>query len=584
MDERGAALAPLGAGEGRSEVRGAPGRRMGLDDLAPAQHRGGSARGVGRAADGGRDEGRDRRGFSRHPVLVAPAGEPVEGGDRGVEASSVGRLLARPQAGEAPDRGGDRLDLVGGGERAGGGAGACAGAERPAVRQVEQVAVQAAGRAGRPLGHRTEEAVEVVAMQVRSVAVARATGGAGRHERQRRRLLEGSGGDMGRGVGERIRVVERGRQPAVDREPAHEGPVAGEAGMALGVGGAAVRHQPPGGALVHLRDELGVSPAQRRPQQVGEQGVVAVPPVIGRVGEEHARPLEVLQPLARLVVGGQQRRQVGGEALGHAGAEQEVLDGRVLAIEHLLEQVVRQRGFRGRCADDQLVGVASGGQGAGRQPQPGRPPLCPRPQRAHVVAAQIDALAGEELRRLVERELEVGVADLAEPPVEPHAPEGDRRVGPRAEHEGQAGRDVLEEEAERPECGRGAQVVDVVEHEHPRARRQRVDGHVDQGGVGAPAAGRVGHGPDAGQCLHHATGEAAGLVVPLVEGDPGGGAVVGAEPRRDEGGLAGAGEPGHEGHRAAVVVAEPGLEPVAADEPVGRAGDCGRAAGDGDDG
>ena len=127
-------------------------------------------------------------------------------------------------------------------------------------------------------------------------------------------------------------------------------------------------------------------------------------------------------------------------------------------------------------------------------------------------------------------------------------------------------------------------MVDVVEHEDPRAWRQRVDGLVDQGRVGAPAAGRVGHGAGAGQRLHDAAGEAAGLVVPLVEGDPGGGAVVDAQPRRDEGGLAGAGQPGHEGHGAAVVVAQPGLQPVAADEPVGRGGDGGRSAGDGGDG
>ena len=177
----------------------------------------------------------------------------------------------------------------------------------------------------------------MVAVQVRGVAVARAAGGARRDQRQRRRLLEGAGRHPGRGVGNRVRVVECGRQPAVDRQPADEGPVSGEAGVALGVRGTAVCHEPSGGALVHLADELGVPAAQRGPQQVGEQGVVAVPPVVGGVDEEHARPLEVVEPLARPVVGGQERRKVGGEALGHAGAEEEVLDGRVLTIEYLLQ-------------------------------------------------------------------------------------------------------------------------------------------------------------------------------------------------------------------------------------------------------
>ena len=92
------------------------------------------------------------------------------------------------------------------------------GPEGPAVRQVEQMAVQAPGRPGRPLGDRAEQAVEVVAVQVCGVAVARAAGGGRGHQCQRRRLADGAGRARGRS-GRAADRCRRGWRPTSGRSP-----------------------------------------------------------------------------------------------------------------------------------------------------------------------------------------------------------------------------------------------------------------------------------------------------------------------------------------------------------------------------
>ena len=465
------------------------GGRVGVEHVAGGQHGRRPARALDGRADGGGHQGGDRGGLQRHPVVGRALLEVVEGRHGDVELPAVDRLLGGAKPRQPADRRGRRVDLVGARERGGCGAGSLVGAEREAEPDVEQVAVQPARGARRPVGHGTEQRVDVSAVQVGGVAIAAPAGRCSGDQRQCRRRLERVHGHAVRGIGDGAGVVERRAEPPVDGEAPDQGPVAGEAGVSLGVDGMAVGHEPRRRPLVHLGHEVGVPPAQRGPQQVGEQGVVAVPAVVDGVGEEHARPLEVVEPHGGVGVGRQEGGQVGGEPFGDAGAEQEALRVGILAVEHLLEQVVGHRSLGRRRADHDLVRVARVGERTGGEPEAGRPALGARPQRAHVLGPEVEARALEQLAGLVEGELEVGVPDLAQPAVEAQPAEGDGWVGPGAEDEGQAGWHPLEQGAQGGQGLGRPQLVDVVEHQHPRARRQGLGHDVEQGGVGsAPAA------------------------------------------------------------------------------------------------
>jgi hypothetical protein len=335
-----------------------------------------------------------------------------------------------------------------------------------------------------------------------------------------------------------------------------------------------VVEHPVGGAVVQLGDQAGVAVAEARPQQVGEQGVVAVPAALGDVGEEHAAALQGVEALLGVGVVGEDGRQPRGQPVDHARAEQELLGAVVLAVEHLLEEVLGHRGFGGGGAEHDLVAVVGLVEGAGGQAQARDPALGAMPEGLDVVAAQLDAVGVEQGGGLVEAELEVGVADLAEAAVHPQAPEGDRRVGPGAQHHGHGGGGAVQHVAQGLERLGRAQLVGVVEHEDPRAAGQRGERLVEHVGRGpAAAAGCVGHGRDPGEGAHDRPGEPAGLVVPGVEGDPRGLAVGRAEPGGDEGGLAGARQTGHEGDVAPVAVVEQVLQPSAGDERARQRGD-----------
>ena len=224
-----------------------------------------------------------------------PAGQLVEGRRRRCRTGPWSTASSRrSQPGQAADRRRPDVDLVGGGEGVGRrlrarssepNAQPCARSSRWRCRPPD-------GRVARS-GIGPSRRVEVVAVQVGGVAVARAAGGGRGHQRQRRRRRDGAGRDTAVRVGQRTGVVEGRRQPPVDRQAPDQRPSRRR-------GGRDARRRrdgrwpsaTPAARLVHLGDEVGVAAAQRGPQQVGEQGVVAVPAVVVGVGEEDARPLE----------------------------------------------------------------------------------------------------------------------------------------------------------------------------------------------------------------------------------------------------------------------------------------------------
>ena len=175
---------------------------------------------------------------------------------------------------------------------------------------------------------------------------------------------------------------------------------------------------------------------------------------------------------------------------------------------------------------------------------------------------------------LVHGELEVGVADLAQATGQPEAPERHRRVRPGAQHDGEGGRDrsstwrrSFSASGERSSWTSSR----TRTHEPGVSERERL---VERGRGHPPAAPRFGHRRRAGQGRDDRPGQPARLVVAGVEGDPCGPPVGRPQPRRDERGLPGPRQPGHQGDVAPAPVVEQVLQPAAGDQRVRQGGYC----------
>ena len=367
-------------------------------------------------------------------------------------------------------------------------------------------------------------------------------------------------------------MVEDGLRPALEEQAAGEPPVAGGACVLPGLVGQVVGEVPQRGEAVEADVEVGVPQAQAGTQQRPEQGVVAVRPVLVELDEEDPPPLERRQPAAGGGVAGQRHGEVGGEAGGDARAQEELLRGLVLPVEHLGQQVVRHRDLRRRGAEHEAAGLGVRPQGAGGEAQAGRPALGPLAERPGVVATEADAVAGEQLARLVRPEAEVGVADLAEPALDRQASPAQRRVGPAGQHEVERGRCLVDEVLHGPQRTQGGQLVEVVEHEDAMGAPadQVLEDHVEP--VVARLRGQLvqpGERTGPFQRHHDEVGQPAGLVVPPVDGQPADRPERGAvEPTREKGRLAGPRRRADQRDLAARVVGEQGLEPWPAYEAV----------------
>ena len=132
-----------------------------------------------------------------------------------------------------------------------------------------------------------------------------------------------------------------------------------------------------------------------------------------------------------------------------------------------------------------------------RQAQRGRPALGAPPERREVLGRERDAQRVEQRAGLVEREAQVGGADLGQAAVEAQAAEPDRRVRPRDDDEPQRRRREAREPLEIL-VDRVDDLVEVVEHEHDRllgalrARRpaQAAPGPSSSARAGSPPAPR----------------------------------------------------------------------------------------------
>ena len=166
---------------------------------------------------------------------------------------------------------------------------------------------------------------------------------------------------------------------------------------------------------------------------------------------------------------GQRVGQVPAEAVGHRRPEQERPQLGRLDGQDLLDQVAGDGAVVAGQLGHEPARLGMLPQRQGGQPQPGRPALGPPPQRLQLGPGQLDPVVGQQRRRLLEREGQVGLADLGELAGHPQPVQGQRRVGPAGHDQAELGGGVPEQEPELARHRRAARLVQVVEDQHHRA-------------------------------------------------------------------------------------------------------------------
>ena len=245
--------------------------------------------------------------------------------------------------------------------------------------------------------------------------------------------------------------------------------VAGGQGVADGRHRLAGVGVPGGGPAVQARQLGGVPVVQLGPEQLGEQRVVAVPGP-GRAGGrgEHVLALQPGQDPGPVGAAGQRVRQVAAEPVGHTRPEQERPQLGGLGGQHLLDQVAGDGPVVAGQVGDEPPWLGVLAQREGGQPQPGRPALGPPPQRLQLGPGQLDPVAGQQHGRLLEREGQVGLADLGELAGHPQPVQGQWRVGAAGHDQAELGGGVLEQEPELARHRRSGRLVQVVQDQHHR--------------------------------------------------------------------------------------------------------------------
>ena len=310
---------------------------------------------------------------------------------------------------------------------------------------------------------------------------------------------------------------------------------------------------------VQIGNVVGLLVQQVRLQHVGEEVVVAVPAAAVVEGhQEQVSPLQLGQLGLAAGLPGDGIAQRAAQPVQDGGLQQEVLDGFGLSLQDLLGQVVDDVPVIPGEAGDEGGGVVAPLHRERSQLQRGDPTLGPSLQRLDVLSRQRQPHHPVEVRRrLVGREAQIGGADLDEIATPPQQRQRQRRVGATGDHQMNLWRQVLQQEGHPVlDVARVDQVI-VVEHQHHvvadgaevveqrgeyrlhlRLRRlqQRECARADPGRRPLQRGDQVGP-------------EQRGIVVALVEREPGRGPSVGRrgrQPLRQQRRLA---EPGGSRHQ-----------------------------------
>ena len=152
---------------------------------------------------------------------------------------------------------------------------------------------------------------------------------------------------------------------------------------------------------------------------------------------QDAAVLQASQHRVGVLRPGERVGQIDAQRLDDRGAQEEVAQLGRLARQHFADQVVADRRVGAREVLDEVprlrvVQQRDGGQAQSRGPALGAPP-----ERREVLGSERKVERGEHGAGLVEREGEVGRADLGQAAVEAQTAEPDGRVGARDDHEPQ---------------------------------------------------------------------------------------------------------------------------------------------------
>ena len=384
------------------------------------------------------------------------------------------------------------------------------------------------------------------------IAVAVGQVGVGGHERQRRvagHLL----------VGEVTEPAANGRVVALRDVPEGVGPqqIAGEPDVSRGRGMAdrridvAVVGVPVARAPVELRLELGLAPAQLRAQHLGQEPVVAVPLVGAIQGDDQGvGPREVPQPLGRARLQQHGVAQRPREPVEHRRALQEGdLLGRELG-QQAVGHVVGHDAIVAAEPRDRGGGVRLIAQRHGGEIEPGRPTLRAAHERVDVRSGQVGPGEPEQRGRLAPGHDEVARRQLEHLAMRPQAPEGQRRLASRGQHELRARRRILDERRKDVDRPARAQDLDVVQDEDEIAA----------------ATGQWIRG------ARHGRAKVLGIVIGAMQGDPRERALIVLRPLQQRGRLAIAGRRHQEGEGHVVDLRQPPHEAGARDEALAERG------------
>ena len=219
-------------------------------------------------------------------------------------------------------------------------------------------------------------------------------------------------------------------------------------------------------------------------REVTDEGMQPQPAV--RLLEHEPAPAESSD---RQRIGGQseldrQRRRAPAE---HGDVPQQLPNARRLASEHLLREIRidRAAGLR-QALDDLRPGVTGrraqrlDGQPHRRRPAGGR--LVDRLRQRFRCGPQ---RCDERLRDLVARERERRAVELEHPTLASQPLDRERRLGARGEHDVQRGRRLPADALDQPRRAcRGAELVDVVQHEHEIVRQLLLESLAERAGDG----------------------------------------------------------------------------------------------------
>ncbi len=249
------------------------------------------------------------------------------------------------------------------------------------------------------------------------------------------------------------------------------------------------------------------------------------------------------------------------DAVRDADAQQQVLGGGRLRVEHLFEQVVGDGGAVGRELADEGLRVGAALHREGAQPHPRGPSLGPVHEQPDAGLGDVQPVLGQQGFGVRVGEPEVGMPDLGDLAGRPVAVQGEQGVRAAGEDDAQPAGGVPEYEVQSFRHGGRLGRVELVEHEDHgpsgpgfgQPRREAYEeglGHSFGAGRSAHGGGQLDPAPVEG--LQDVRPEDAGGVVGF-DGQPHGGPRRAAAGRRPVGGehrLARAGRTVDQGERA----------------------------------